>query len=539
PQDAVSLAGTLRSPFGCLSDEVLYVLARHPDGLWAGLHDEDSHARLPADDRAAADRSRRFLDRWREHKDRLPIAALLNLVLADCGYDAALQFEFLGDRKLANLWKLIDLARTFDCSGLFGVADFIARLGELVRSQPREEQAATLPEDANVVRLMSIHQAKGLEFPVVVLPDLAATTGGAHVPAARWDARLGCVARPPADEDPPLFSDFGWKLWQAREELADWYEDLRTLYVACTRAEDYLVLSASIPEPVRPVNTAITVLSERFHLDTGECRDAAIPESERPSVRVIGPDDSFEEAARPRREREPSPPLTATDLAAVAPIAVRRPAGAVMELAALEVALTQGDGGLFVHESHEGQVSVGPGGGPRERILRAVVRTWDFADEDGWQQPLADAVATERCASDPVRLRDDLAGGLVAFAASEHRRQVAGASELWRDVEFLFAWPLPGEAAPTPAGRIDLLWREADVGWRLMAWDAHPAVGRDPWQNRRPGLLATAWAVRQQVGEWPRSVGLFSFARRAATTLVPREPAVRAALRSLLPDPSR
>src|SRR5581483_1165725 len=137
--------------------------------------------------------------------------------------------------KLANLWKLIDLARTFDRSELFGLAEFIQRFGELVRAQPREEQAATQPENSDVVRLMSIHQAKGLEFPVVVLPDLAATTGGPHAPVAHWDARLGCVVRPPADDDPPLFTDFGWQLWRAREAVADAQEDLRTLYVACTR----------------------------------------------------------------------------------------------------------------------------------------------------------------------------------------------------------------------------------------------------------------------------------------------------------------
>ena len=55
-------------------------------------------------------------------------------MFADSGYDAATQFEFLGDRKLANLWKLLDLARTFDRSGLFGLAEFIARLGDLVRN---------------------------------------------------------------------------------------------------------------------------------------------------------------------------------------------------------------------------------------------------------------------------------------------------------------------------------------------------------------------------------------------------------------------
>ena len=51
----------------------------------------------------------------------------LGTLFADSGFDAATQFEFLGDRKLANLWKLLDMARTFDRSGLFGLADFIQR----------------------------------------------------------------------------------------------------------------------------------------------------------------------------------------------------------------------------------------------------------------------------------------------------------------------------------------------------------------------------------------------------------------------------
>src|SRR5262249_55065955 len=154
-----------------------FVLSRAPDGIWAGLHDPAVCERLPEDQRERTERTRQNLDRWRGLKDRLPIARLLGEVFADSGYDAAVLFEFLGERKLANLWKLVDLARTFDRSGLFGLAEFIERLGELVRTQPREEQAATQPENADVVRLMTIHQAKGLEFPVVFVPDLAASRG--------------------------------------------------------------------------------------------------------------------------------------------------------------------------------------------------------------------------------------------------------------------------------------------------------------------------------------------------------------------------
>src|SRR5205085_6039452 len=98
PEDGVSLAGTLRSPFCCLSDEALFVLSRHREGLWTGLYDEELRPRLPEDQRAAVERARRSLGRWRGLKDRLPIAGLLNRVIADSGYDAATQLEFLGDR---------------------------------------------------------------------------------------------------------------------------------------------------------------------------------------------------------------------------------------------------------------------------------------------------------------------------------------------------------------------------------------------------------------------------------------------------------
>jgi ATP-dependent helicase/nuclease subunit A len=285
PQDAVSLAGTLRSPFCCLSDEALFLLGRHAEGLWAGLHTPEILAGLPVSQRERTARAQRHLDRWRRLKDRLPIARLLGEVFADSGYDASTQFEDLGDRKLANLWKLLDLARNFDRSGLFGMAEFIQRLGDLVRAQPREEQAATQPENADVVRLMTIHQAKGLEFPVVIVPDVCAAGGGVRTPIALWDSWLGCVARPPA-EDPLPFPDFGRRLWEACEAVQEWREDLRTLYVACTRAQDYLILSAALPRDYSPANAWMLQLAERFDLRSGECLDTTIPAERRPRVQV-------------------------------------------------------------------------------------------------------------------------------------------------------------------------------------------------------------------------------------------------------------
>jgi len=305
PGDAIALAGTLRSPFGCLSDDALFLLAIHRDGLWAGLHDAETIFKLPDDQRPRAERIRDSLDRWRAQKDRLPIARLINLAVADTGYDAALQFESLGERKLANLWKLIDLARTFDATGMFGLAEFIARLGELVSTQPREEQAATEPEESNVIRIMSIHQSKGLEFPVVFVPDFAAKQVGGGYAAVHWHRQLGCIPHPP-DEDPPLFSKYPVDLMNAFEMVADWREDLRVLYVASTRARDLLIFSGGLKEafpedvpddqsvPVKAANSGMLALGERFNLVSGKCLDTKIEALLRPKVkaRVVEPEAS-------------------------------------------------------------------------------------------------------------------------------------------------------------------------------------------------------------------------------------------------------
>jgi ATP-dependent helicase/nuclease subunit A len=335
PQDGVSLAGTLRSPFCCVSDEALFVLSRCRAGLWDGLHDSAYYRRVPGEQLAAVERARANLDSWRALKDRLPIAALLNRVFADSGYDASTQFEFLGDRKLANLWKLVDLARTFDRSGLFGLADFIGRLGDLVKALPREEQAATQPENADVVRLMTIHQAKGLEFPVVFVPDVGAAGHDRHLPVAHWDARLGCVVRPPGDEEPPPFPAFGFRLWQAAERVEEWHEELRTLYVACTRAEDYLVLSAALDPAARPAGTWLNTLAERFDLRTGACLAGDVVEERRPSVRVtdeleaLGPAPAASPAGKsPALHGVPARAGAALPPPGVAPVPVRVPATA-------------------------------------------------------------------------------------------------------------------------------------------------------------------------------------------------------------------
>jgi len=267
--------------------------------LWDGLHDDTVLDRLPGDQRERGERARRNLDRWRSLKGRLPIARLLGEVFADSGYDGAMQFESLGDRKLANLWKLVDLARTFDRSGLFGLAEFIARLSDLVKNQPREEQAATQPENADVIRLMTIHQAKASNFRSSSSPTWMPGSGVLKCPSpfgmagsAASPARREMRNRRPSSIMPGNCGACVRKSRTGRNSL-------RTLYVACTRAQHYLILSAGLTPALQPSSPWMQTLAGRFDLRCGECLVADIPAEKMPRVRVLGSAVGIEEEVGP------------------------------------------------------------------------------------------------------------------------------------------------------------------------------------------------------------------------------------------------
>ncbi len=136
PCDQVSLLGVLRSPFFSLLDETIFWLAQHPDGLCEGLFSRPPPAEISKEQKNQVEFAAKTLGELRAMKDRLPVARLIAEAIDRTGYDAVLLAEFLGERKLANLYKLIDQARTFDQSGMFTLADFIAQLSELSQASP-------------------------------------------------------------------------------------------------------------------------------------------------------------------------------------------------------------------------------------------------------------------------------------------------------------------------------------------------------------------------------------------------------------------
>ena len=130
-----------------------------------------------------------------------------------------------------------------------------------------EEFATTLPETGHVIRLMSIHQSKGLEFPVVIVADID-RKGAPRGSSAVLHPDFGALVKLPE-----MFGEshdhIGLKMYGLLEQEADAEETIRLFYVACTRAADYLILSAGIELEAKRNSPWLELVESRFDLLTG------------------------------------------------------------------------------------------------------------------------------------------------------------------------------------------------------------------------------------------------------------------------------
>jgi ATP-dependent helicase/nuclease subunit A len=261
PLDDIALAATLRSPLFGIETDTLYRLS-----LQAGRQGEmeDTPAtqesrlrqrpgrsplypaipallesnRLPDEEAQKLTRFLTLMEALRAQEDRLPVGHLLERLIAATQYDARLLVRPGGRRRLANVRKLLQMA---NADPVMGVRDFIRRLRDMEKLSDREGDAPTEEEAADVVRILTIHGAKGLEFPVVVLADLAR---GLLIPERGLFAcdpnhlalgtRLGGA--------PSLV----YRAIDKSRQEADRQEAARLLYVAMTRAREHLMLCGNL-----------------------------------------------------------------------------------------------------------------------------------------------------------------------------------------------------------------------------------------------------------------------------------------------------
>ena len=255
PTDDLAMAGLLRSPAIGLSDSAIHLLRwnaepqRRP--FWQALQNIANVAGLSEDDRTRSEFARDVVADLHQQAGRVTVAQLLKAFLDATHYRAALRLVPGGERLRRNIDKLLADAHR---SGLISVAEFLEYVTALGDVGARESEAPT--EAGGALQLMTIHKAKGLEFPVVVLAD-AGYTGGYRAAPLYLDQGLGLLFKHPLEEaQPAIFRLAAWR--EAEQEAA---EERRLLYVAATRAMEKLIISGDAKLSAAKANPGKLMLS--------------------------------------------------------------------------------------------------------------------------------------------------------------------------------------------------------------------------------------------------------------------------------------
>ena len=234
PSDDLAMAGLLRSPAFGLTDTALYQLrwqAETPSHYWSAL--QGDLTMLDSEDQLRATRAISILMSLLPLVDRIPVAELLKKVVDATDYRAILAVGDQGGNG-GRLWRNLDkLMVDAQDSGKVSVRDFLDYLTTINDAGAREGEAPA--EAFGSVRLMTIHKAKGLQFPVVVLADASREPKGGNKPAILLP-NLGLAFK--LDPAPMLF-----RLAQQEDQRQEEAEKQRVLYVALTRAQEKLIIS--------------------------------------------------------------------------------------------------------------------------------------------------------------------------------------------------------------------------------------------------------------------------------------------------------
>lgn len=264
PLDDIAMLGALRSPMVGLSDDALYWLRAatrddkgRPLPLWKTFTADMRIDNISDTENMQLRKFTAEIMSLRAVARREPLQAVARRVIDINDYAAVVAAQPDGKQRLANLMMLIDLAADFGASwgdDLLAFTDYLIRQKEIGAKQA---DAPTEEEGVNAVRIMTMHTAKGLEFPLVVLPHLSWKAHSDHdiIKVDRQGRRVGIKCK---TDDGYAGPAFDFSQLQEEEVARGREEEHRLGYVAMTRAKSHLILSGAAPvdgEPKR-VNKA-------------------------------------------------------------------------------------------------------------------------------------------------------------------------------------------------------------------------------------------------------------------------------------------
>jgi ATP-dependent helicase/nuclease subunit A len=298
PLRDIPLAGVLRSPFVGMADETLRSLKRNAEAktdspyLIEAIRRVDSVSGIADEEKGKLRDFLNVLEELRRKKDSMPLHELVKAALDSSLYLTRTLAGPEGTQKAGNVMKFLDILREYDGRERGGIGGFL-KFCELMRSYgPQEEEAALESFSGDAVKVMTIHAAKGLEFPVVVVADMARRFNfDKDKFLVSREMEVGCDSW---EESEPR--SCGRKLVFRERKEKQVAEEERLLYVAMTRARDHLFLAGTyrsekefeIDAASSPLDWVLAVMGQEVCLPKpGDSVEGFLGEA-RVKIRLVG-----------------------------------------------------------------------------------------------------------------------------------------------------------------------------------------------------------------------------------------------------------
>lgn len=253
PVQDIPLAAVMLSPlFGFSAGELADIRASAKERLEAGetepLYRSVAASADEGDEKAAAFLKK--IESLRRLSLTLSAGELIRRVCEETGFDAIAGAMPDGERRRLNIGLLCDYAEKYEAAGNLGLSGFIRFIDKVARTSGDLATAARPSENADIVRIMTVHQSKGLEFPICILADMQhAFNERDNTESVLISSSAGLGMKRRTEDGISVYDTASRRAAVITSERMGRSEEMRVLYVALTRAKENLVMVTSVPNP--------------------------------------------------------------------------------------------------------------------------------------------------------------------------------------------------------------------------------------------------------------------------------------------------
>lgn len=253
PVQDIPLAAVMLSPlFGFSAGELADIRASSKERLEAG-ETEPLYRSVAASADEGDEKAATFLKKiesLRRLSLTLSAGELVRRVCEETGFDAIAGAMPDGERRRLNIGLLCDYAEKYEAAGNLGLSGFIRFIDKVARTSGDLATAARPSENADIVRIMTVHQSKGLEFPICIFADMQHVFNERdNTESVLISSSAGLGMKRRTEDGISVYDTASRRAAVITSERMGRSEEMRVLYVALTRAKENLVMVTSVPNP--------------------------------------------------------------------------------------------------------------------------------------------------------------------------------------------------------------------------------------------------------------------------------------------------